>query len=398
MDGTEPNYPIVIRVPVSTRLAQLAYFLILAGLCGFLSAQPLAAHPGDPAIIYIRVGLASLALGFLIGACNVALSRVILQKDSIAKAGLFGRRELRRDQIEGVRLTENQRFRIVPSDPGAKPIAFSTKLLKNEALLDWLDDVRSLDDEETEAALKDYEQDPRYGATVEERHARLVWMGRLATAGMWLSFAVAAWLLLWPKPYLLAVAVDAALPLIAFAFALGSRGLVRFGLGKGGDIKASVQTMIVAPGMALLFRAIGDVHLLDWPLALEWAVAGALAVTVLLVTMSGGWRRVAWGYVFLVSGSLLFYGCGVVAYGDVSLDTAQPAHFQTLVVGKHSEWSRGGRRYYLTVEPWGPSSKRDDFRVPESVYQRENAGDLVCPVLGGGRLGLRWYVFEPCQP
>lgn len=395
---TEGAYPIIVRLPIVRRAGIAAVLALLAALEFFISASLLAGSPRNTAITVAAVLFALGALAFLAGAWHWMIMRVVLERDSIASEGIFGRRELRRDQIAGVRVIRSERLRIFPSDPGARPITFSTKLLKNQTLLDWFDDVRNLDGEEIDAALKEYEQDPRYGATVEERHARLVWMGRLATAGTWLSVAVAAWLLVWPRPYLLAVAADAALPLIAFAFALGSRGLVRFGLSKGGDIKSSVQTMIVVPGTALIFRAIGDVHLLDWPLALEWAVAAALAVTVLLVTMSGGWRRAAWGYVFLVSMSLLFYGYGAIAYADRGLDTAQPARFQTQVVSKREESGRNGPRYYLTVEPWGPVAKRDDFRVSGFVYQQENAGDLVCPYLGHGRLGLRWYLFEPCQP
>ena len=208
-------------------------------------------------------------------------------------------------------------------------------------------------------------------------------MERIASAGMWLSFGVAGWVSIWPEPYLLAVAATAAMPLIAMVLALGSRGLLRFGLAKGTDIKPSLQTMIVAPSIALAFRAIGDVHILDSTQAWEWSLAAGLVVLVLLVTMSGGWGRIAWGSIFLVAVALIIYCYGVLAYADMSLDTARPARFQTRVVSKHSEYGRSDRCYFLK-SGFGPSSKRDCFHHLEgSVHPWENSA-LVRSVLGRG--------------
>ncbi|HTQ14518.1 MAG TPA: hypothetical protein VMH86_11640 [Rhizomicrobium sp.] len=392
----EGAYPIIVRETAGLRLYTVALFVLAAAMLGFVAGVPIFFGKTDDRVGDVFAAIFALAsLASLAAAYHTAIWRLVLEKDSIASSGIFGRRTLPRSQIAGIRsILNGRRCRLVPSDRTHKPLTFSAALFKNEALLDWLEGIPDLDAAEYHAALAAYEQDSRYGATVEERQARLAWMERIVSAVDWPIFGLGLAVVVVGQSYPLLFAVLAAFPPLAIALNFWSRGLLRFGLERANDPRPTLGALFFMPGMALGVSAGIGTNLLDWRPALADTAVLALSVMALLL-----WRSrhpVRWDQVFLMAVLVAAYCFGVLALADVTLDTASPQRFPARVLGKHFETGRSNTRYYLTVDPWGPMTKSGDVRVSESVYRAENSGDTVCVFVGPGQLGWRWYGVGKC--
>src|SRR6185503_16562376 len=74
---------------------------------------------------------------------------------------------------------------------------------------------------EDEARIKaQLEADDRLGSSPSERRTLMVRAKAFARYGTWAAFAIAGWVLLFPKPYELAIATVALTPLVALAIGL----------------------------------------------------------------------------------------------------------------------------------------------------------------------------------
>jgi hypothetical protein len=394
MTGADDHYPKTIRAKAWARALGAAFFFALAGLLGFVMVQS-AIRP-DPAPPFVFVFLGAIAVGLLAAAYHIAFAKVVLEADSIAGDGLFGHRQLQRGQIEGFRVTaQGRKVRIVPNDPTLKPITFSAELLKQEPLSHWMDTLVYLDARDSDAIAEALEQDARYGATVEERHAAFGRAIAAARVAGFVAFITGAWLFLQRDPYWFVLAAGLALPPLAVALNYWSGDFILLSQSRASDPRPSVQWALIIVSFALTVRAAIDLHMLDWPRALEWSLLALVVITPLLVwtvpSLRGRWTGIA-GIAFVVP----LYVYGALAFADVRLDTSKAQRFQSIVMNRDSRSTRYGMVYELDILPWGPAKSTSTVRVGEDFYHGIARGNVVCLYLRPGFLGLRWYDIGRC--
>ena len=87
---------------------------------------------------------------------------------------------------------------------------------------------------------------------------------------------------------------------------------------------------------------------------------------------------------------LLFYASGVVVHINCYYDSGEPKIFEREVLSMRISESKT-TMYYVTLEPWGPVTERQEFGLDMTLYDQLAVGDEVKIHLQDGRLGIPWY-------
>jgi hypothetical protein len=90
------------------------------------------------------------------------------------------------------------------------------------------------------------------------------------------------------------------------------------------------------------------------------------------------------------------YGYGATVILNGLADRGEPQASTSRVTGMHVCTGKT-TTYELTLEPWGPYSEPNKANVPRSFYRTVRTGDLICPVLHSGALGIRWFSVQHCR-
>jgi hypothetical protein len=268
--------------------------------------------------------------------------------------------------------------------------------MRTDAALEaWLNSIPDLDAQEAAAARAEIVADPELGQTPDERLASLERAKKLARVFNGVTWAAAGWGFFYPQPYALALLVLALLPWAAIILAAKGHGLYRLD-GRRNDVRPNLAAAMYLPGFVLLMRAVEDVGVLDWKLALTYSV---LATVIVFLAATRGdptlWERrsVAVG-LFCLMGA---YGYGTVTLGNSELDAAAGQNYRVQVLAMH--YSRGSKStsYYLKLAPWGPRTQPEDVSVSSALYGVTRPGSEVCVHQGPGALGIGWYVVRACD-
>lgn len=374
----------------------------LASLGGAAGLALLIAHGEGPSASAMPVLVAALPLvlfgGFmLLGGLR---SRVVLTVDAIESYGAIMVRRLARSDIKGRRLLRLQygqtAVELVPREPGARPLRLSRSGMRTDAALDaWLNSIPDLDIQEAEAARAEIAADPELGQTPEERLASLAQAKKLAKAVNGLTWAALIWGWFYPQPYALALLVIALLPWVAVILAAKSHGLYRLGARRN-DVRPNLATPLYVPGFVLLLRAVQDVGVLNWPLALTYALLATFIVFLAALRSEPTlWERRSVAIaLFFIMGA---YGYGAVALGNSLLDSAHGQNYRVQVLAMHSTHGSKSNSYYLTLAPWGPRTHAADVSVSRTLYSLTRPGGQVQVHQGPGALGIGWYAVSACR-
>ncbi|MEI9929624.1 MAG: hypothetical protein WDM89_03400 [Rhizomicrobium sp.] len=215
----------------------------------------------------------------------------------------------------------------------------------------------------------------------------------IARASFWAGPALFVWLMFWPQPYALPIAIALAMPWIAVLLVLNSRGAISLGLEDRAG-RDSLSGIFILPSLTLFLRGMLDFTFLDTSrliiLTLVIAAALALVLTRLLPKSPAHWGE--WALLTLVT---LGYSYGALVQLDTLPDRAVSQIYRATVSGKHiahgKSWS-----YYLDLAPWGPDQEKSSARVPAGLYARIQPGMQVCAALHPGFIGMRWYDVDLC--
>lgn len=220
---------------------------------------------------------------------------------------------------------------------------------------------------------------------------------RFAKTLTYVSFAAFAWALVYPRPYPLVIAVLAALPLVALAAILRSKGLYNIE-GRRNDSRPSLALPLILSGAILDLRTLQDVHLLHWQSLL--APAAIVAPAMMFALARADWGKHKPTALTLALFAIFFflsYGCGVVAQADTLLDPSSPERYQTTVLDKRASRGSKSTTYQLRLGPWGPRPNPEFVAVPHWQYNSFTRNDAVCIDLRRGALGIAWYQLFRCQ-
>jgi hypothetical protein len=386
------------------RMALWARALVLAVGVAFLGgAAALAlligrsANPSAAAVVVPTLPLVLLGGYLLLGGLR---SRVVLTANAIESYGAFTVQRLARSDIKGRRLLQLQygqtAVELVPREPGAKPLKLSRSGMRSDAALEaWLNSIPDLDVQEAAAAQAELAADPELGQTPEERVAHLARAKKFARTFNAATWAAAIWAFVYPQPYEAALLVVALLPWAAIVVAARGHGLYRLDARRN-EVRPNLAIAMYVPGFALLLRAVEDVGVLDWKLALMYAVLATFIIFLAAVRSDPTLlerRSLAIG-LFCIMGS---YGYGAVALGNSELDSAAGQDYRVQVLAMHYSSGSKSTTYYLTLAPWGPRTRPEDVSVARTLYRQTRPGAEVCVHQGPGAIGIGWYVVRACE-
>jgi hypothetical protein len=382
-------------------------FLILFGIVfglGGLAAVAMAIREGNPANpsavpFLIALGLAISGMGFY-ALIDTLRSKIVLDRDAIERSDLRGRRLLRYADIAGVRITRAGNnpptVVLIPKDARARKLKIPL-MFKTDAAFDaWFEGIPNLDAIDAQAALAAVQSDPKFGATADERVARLGRSQKLSRYINGAATGILLWCAIYPRPYELVVVLAGLAPVLALILTGMRPDLFRLEVSRqAAKVMPSIAPLYIAPGLALFLRAIQDFQILDWKPAVAAGVAVALAASAAAVMTDRTLRtRPLSALLFLPL--MLAYGYGVVVEANALLDHGTPKVTAVQIDDMHIS-SGKHTSYRLTLDPWGPYMGLNTVDVSRSLYDAVHPGDAVCPRLFQGALGIRWYVVTACR-
>lgn len=370
------------------------------GLAAALAASVGAARDpeGEIAGPVLLVALGFGALGaYLLAAAR--RERLLLHADGIEVVELGrARRRLRTDQIAGRRTLPLQygmeKLVLERRERGEKPLSVNFLFERDPVLDAWLAAIPDLDAAERARAEAELLGSAALGADAPAREAALARARWLARGLKGAAIGAAAWGLLLPRPYPLAMAVLAVLPLAGLGLVLTGRG--RWAVEeRRNEVRPGVAAPLFLPGFVLMLRGLLDYQVVDVPRLLGWAALGAVALTALLVRGDGALRR-RWFVPALIMLLVAPYPWGALGAADVLLDDRPAETYEVAVLHKHVS-SGKHTSYDLRLAPWGPVGEEQEVDVGSALYDEVEIGDLVCVQLRPGALGVRWFVVDRCD-
>ena len=373
-----------------------AIILLLAAAIGLILLNNIGALPASKIAGSIALGGLALVLLWLLA--NELTYQIMLTDDAIAASRWGWARKLAYTEIAGRREFRSRGRRwltIVPTDPRAKPLRLALGLFTDAYFETWIAQLRDLNAEDLRASEAEIAGDPSYGATPQERLARLA---RARTIMKWVNVAavfVSVWCIIAPWPYLAAIGATAILPALASIVVAASGGLVRFARSQT-EAYAGAGAVPFFCAFALALRAHWDVYLVDWGLALKTGgVVGLVLLAIAaLVDRSLARRTPALGIAAVVA---ITYGVAVLVLADVHFDRSTGQDFQSRILG--SRVSRGkATSYFVKLAPWGPSQSADEILVSRTMFNRLVPGASACIRMFEGAFSIRWFAVSVCPP
>jgi hypothetical protein len=379
--------PVIILVPVAS------IGVILLGNTGPFAMSKIAAV----------VALGGIALVLLRLLATELTYTVTLTDDAIDVSRWGWERVLARSEIAGRRETRNgrgdqRRLTIIPIDPQAAPLRLASSLATDAAFEAWIAGLRDLNAWDLRASEAGIANDPRYGATPQQRLKRLARARTIMTGMNMAAMGVAAWCLLVPWPYLAAIGAAAILPVLAAVVVAASGGLVRF-VRSPTEAHAGAAAVPVLCAVALVLR-IGldwDIYRVDWGPALTRGGGVGLVLLTLAVIVDRSLIRRLVGLEFAALVAVA-YGIAVLVLADVQLDRSPGQDFQSRVLDSHV--SRRGRStdYVVNLAPWGPRQDAGEISVSPALFDRLVPGAPACLRMRDGTFGVRWFTVAACAP
>ena len=393
------EYPQTYRLPLPLRVLLALLAICICGAAAFMiSAAGFSA-------LSLLWGGALIATGVFMGA-TVLMSQTTLHEDRISKAGAFGTRELRREDIQGYRrLTINGStfVELLPSSDQMKKISVDMKFFKGAAFTIWIAKVPNLDEMDQRAVDLETERDDSLGATPEQRKARVQLLKKIAlylSLGYMLVSVIVAVV---PDPAWLALTVIAIGPLIAMAMVLLSaenftiveiekKILLR---------KGSLLQMLVSPAIPIIilltsqkgdrFRFPLDGH----PLLLPALVGGAvMTAAIWLVSRSG---KVNLPVLLAMSLPMMVYAGGLTALANSAFDQHEPRSFALTVVNKYRTTGKGAAEFFTVASDDTAYTGALSIKAPYQLYAATGIGGTVCAQIHPGFFAMSWETISRCE-
>jgi len=371
----------------------------------------LCAAGGIAGIIYFGTGhemttmqsqLALVVLSFLFLLLGIYLitavltSRLTFGPDFIEVKDFLSSKLLRRSDIAGYRILPTQYISTLVFQPKAaerKKLKIPLYFRTDGAFGQWFISIPNLDHEDLGQSMAELEtvvarDTPGVDAT-EERIAAAY---RTVKTLNWVTGIATVWAWIYPNPYPLAMLAAGVLPLIVIVLLARSHGLYQIE-GRRNDARPSLAFAFIFPGCALAYRAIQDLHFLEWkPLVLATLALAAILTIFLAQSDPHFHNRAAAAISIFFLGSMYCYGA--IAHFDVLADRSAPATYQTQVVSKRADNGRT-TSYYLQLAPWGPRHGSEEVGVSRALYRAIAPGQPVSIRLYSGALHLPWFSVSP---
>jgi hypothetical protein len=148
--------------------------------------------------------------------------------------------------------------------------------------------------------------------------------------------------------------------------------------------------------MALASYAFRHVHLVEWKEALVIAVAGGVALGLLVYMATPRSKRDYFGAAAAML-VMAVYAYGTVVIVDRHWDSGPELVNRVEVV--RTRVSRGLRKHYrLLLSPGGAGARPREVEVDRDLYAKVSRGSTLCVHQHDGALGIGWYEVTRCDP
>ena len=333
---------------------------------------------------------------FVLGLLDAVKGRFVIDTDRVWASGVFRKRELMLEQIEGYR-TDDKYIYILPFDKQLKRIKISQYFGGKAEILAWLS-AHYPDLDEQKAALEKAEilSNFELGYSVEQRKKKLTTARKRSNVLNWAGGLVAVWAFFFPTPYEAVIVATLVLPVLCILASKWSEGLIRLQEEKG-TAYPSVFFGVFFPAMALSIRAMSDFNLFQYSNVWKAALLVTAGLLTLLLVRSKEFRFQSakdYGIVFFFAVLLFAYGFGAVVTVNCTWDTSTPSVYGARVMGKHVS-SGKTTTYYVTLTPWGPQREKEDVSVAEEMYDQLQSGEEVQVYFRKGLLSIPWFFIVP---
>ncbi|ESQ77794.1 hypothetical protein [Asticcacaulis sp. YBE204] len=342
----------------------------------------------------ILLGVMGTAIGLICGFSSLLSLRSHLDfyADRFEFQDLLRRVVVMKRDIVGARNIQNQygalHFTVVYNAPKSKTVTISNFGRKDEDFLLWFEDFDNLDAKEEREAADRILANPVYGDTEEARHKAVTtqetWIGR----GGMIGLACGLWGMIYPSPYLWALACLAALPALTVGAVVLNRK--RWMLHKDeDDNRLSLHDWAAMPAGILGLRAMLDIEMIDWEVPL--AIAAGLSLVAYGLMRWVEQRR--WQWSIIIYGVVyLGYFWGLLVFGNWYLDRSEAQTFPVTVLEKNAGKHRDG----LEVTAWGDRAAGEEVSVDDHFYRSVEPGQQVCVYRYSGAAGWRWIIVGTC--
>nr|WP_199044771.1 hypothetical protein [Dyella sp. ASV24] len=206
------------------------------------------------------------------------------------------------------------------------------------------------------------------------------------------------WVVLYPRPYGVALTCAAVLPWLAIALAWLNPWQILLEEKKRFDTGLTLSWLLVAPATALSLRAALDVTTIDVRQLVLWSFVLFLPLWVGIATAPTvrlPFRSKQWGSLLLLLPFTAAYGGSLLALTNAMWDNSKPKIYKTIVVGKHMSQGKG-TSYYLNLATWNKEIDKNRLQISHAYYETLTIGDTVCVSLYAGRFGVRWMQVGGC--
>lgn len=393
-------FPLVYRPSIPGRIVMLLLGLPLTAL-GVLMPFTLRGPISSFAVLLVIFILMALMGIFLVG--QALVSKVILDKDTLALVSILGTRRIERRLIIGYRRSKNGlTFHTDAKSERGFQVPATYKY--DETFNNWVNSLRNLQVDDDKIAADQVDKDDRYGPTVEDRRRKLAQLRRITAVSSFVGMGAFLWPMLYPHPVWLAIGFPIALPGVALLVVALSGGLITFyELDRvEAKKKAMLLGMVTAPGfgLALLLSSPSN-GLPQWPHEFRpviiAGVIGGAVLTYLMFAVSRPAKSNALLWVVTAPFMMLHVAASTAMLNGLA-DTAVPETHRFIVQAKHRTNGKNAT-FWLETVPASPGSggAHMTLQVSSTLYFKEDVNGMVCQRLRPGAFHLAWQSVDDCN-
>ena len=335
-----------------------------------------------PAMIFVTLGVSMYVL--------TGRLRITIDEEEITKFDGFKTRSVLLKEIDGYRTGKDNLFEVVAKD-GAT-ISIPNTIERRDELLDWIKEkYADVDQRQNTAATEELLENENFGASREDRKAKLANAQLVSGVATGLAIALGAWAIFSDSYWELAMTALFLVPWAAIYLVWSYKGLLKLSSSKKSPYPSIFIPFFVSILTALI-ETIGY-RLYGFPSS-AWLIllAGTLALTLVAlaamrVALDTGNKAGGIAVVIIFSG---LYTWNLLVYSNCHYDGSVPQVMHAEVTAKRTTTGRS-TSYYLMLGPWGQYAVGKEVSVGKSFYNNITIGDSVNIRLRKGKWNIPWY-------
>jgi len=368
-------------------------YLLVPPLTALLLAMPFLLLGGKNVEVWSLALFSVLSIGlggfFVYGLLETVKGHFIIAPEGFRQVGAFRTRFLGTDAVKGYRTTHQYTF-LVPRNPQGNTLKISYLTERYDEIQAWLatryPNVDVLDQQATLVAAPADAAQGMQGPWLLTPYHHIQLLNIT-------SALIAAWLIFYPQPLQVVVALVLALPFIGIGMLLLYPDL-RLDSGPNGP--GALASTFFCPGMALFIRLLFDFEVVSLRPMLPWIIEISLGLLAAIALASGRGllsREATSGNWVIATLAAALFGFSAPMVYNAAFDEAPATSYTPRVLRKYINPDELGG-FTLIVEPWGPRPDSAKVYSSRARYRRTPVGSPVRIRLRPGRLGVPWYTVE----